>query len=88
MRFAGFGDRGIVNLSDDFAGFAVQVRGLACGAGLLFELVVALVGGRFVVHRVGFFFVDGFFFHRARSGEDGSGLFAGRMRTRLGRFGR
>src|SRR5579864_4931530 len=41
----------------------------ACGPRLLLEFLIALIGRRFVVQRVHFFLIDGFFFDRAGSGE-------------------
>src|ERR1700689_2950469 len=68
-----------MNFSDHFAGFTVEMSG--AGLGLFFELVVTFVGRSFVVDGVGFFFVDGFFFQGAGSGEDW-GLFVARTRRR------
>src|SRR5580700_9636680 len=70
-----------MNFIDHLAGFAVEVRG--AGLGLFFELVVTFVGGSFVADRVSFFFVDGFFFEGAGSGEDWGLLIA---RTRGGNY--
>ena len=60
--------------------------GLSGGLRLFFELIVAFIGRRLVVHRVGFLFVDGFFFERAGSGEDGSVLLV-RGCGQIGRLG-
>src|ERR1700732_5602766 len=56
---------------DNFSSIAVQVRGLACSLGLLFQFFVTFIGRRFVMDGVGFFFVDGLFFHGAGCGKDG-----------------
>src|SRR5258708_37470497 len=70
MCLAGLSDRCHVDFRDGLAGIGIQMRGLAGGLGLLFEFFITFVGGSFVRNCVRFFFVDGLFFHGARSGED------------------
>ena len=82
VHIAGIGERRHVNFGNDVAGLAVQLRRLTGRMGFFLKLFITFVGGGFVMDRVRFFFVDGFFFHGARVCEHWSLLFA-RGRRRL-----
>ncbi len=63
-----------MDFRDGLAGIGIQVRGLAGGLSLFFEFFITFIRGSFVMDCVRFFFVNGLFFHGARSRED-RGLF-------------